>query len=478
MNIVGGIGIIVVIVILCIIYMRKKAVTDLKQENSIGDSTLETVEDDLDVATEMLEKHKTEVSVFSENMRLWENTKVLYKWSDIACIIRNNPFSLKFNQGTCPKCSSSLIMVEYSERVGEIFICKECKTQFDRNSNELITDNPTAVKQKSDLINLHIAEGEELSADLKNTLAELNPRAISILNAISELNCSISIKNSAYMEFVYNDKTFIVWLDEENILHYPNWLCIDKSNFTQDIIHKIQVSNQNSLSCTYWLFDGCAVVNKCYYLSSNINIYDYANKLIVSSVLKECLDRLIYEADKTVQSFSTPIECKSINYNINLDALEELLRGADCQDVNRDEDGDINFKFNECNMYIKILDSNHIRVFWHCKEFNEISKNGDVSGEDVPDMLALFIQWSNLGYPYKYTYYKPTSTKHSLTAYLNFDLNFIMNTAPQYIKDSLSEFVNFIYNTDITDEDYFFPIQNIHLSVIDEVKNLTSRAKA
>lgn len=463
MIIIAILGLIVVIAIIYFITAGEK----LNKENPIGNYQFESV----DVASKMIEDHKANVLTFLEEMCVWENTMVLHKWSNLADFIRNNPFSIKFNQGACPKCSSSLIMVEYSNVNSEIFICKECKTQFDKNRTELINDYPMMENPKQDLINVHIAKGEKLSVDLKNTLSKLYPRLCHLLKALNELNCSIAISDSTYMEFVYKDKSFIVWLNEENILHYPNWRCIEKKDFTQDVISKIQALNHDALSCIYWLLDEYTSVDQCYYLSSNIDIYKYANKPIESTTLKDCLDRLITEADLLTNSNEHVL----MNADDKLEEIEKLLQINDCQEIYRDEDGDINFKFKECNMYIKILDSNHVRVFWHCQEFNYKTNNENIADEEGPDMIALLIQWSNLVYPYKYTYYKPTNTKYSLTAHLDFDYNFIKNTIPEYIKNELTEFVNFIYNTDITDEDYVLPIQDCYLPVIYAVKNSTDR---
>lgn len=450
----------------------KKENVDLNQEPSNEENVISHATSLYDDAQAMLKKHKQEVYIFANDMNTWDNNS-LYRWSEVAEYINRDPYSVKFGEGNCPKCSAPLSEIEYSSNgiSTDIFICQECKTQFDINKNELY-GNSQFGEEQSCLANQYVAEVDVLSDDIKAKLESVNPDIIPLITAVKKLNCPMYIHNLEYVDFVYKGKSFLVWLDEENVLHFPNWFRIDKSEFTKEIALSIQKLNHFSLSCTYWLYDSYTMIDKYCFLSSNIDIYSYTNKEIDSTVVQECLDILISEADKNAQLLKHPVIQGATVPKQKIDAIEEIFHSIDCQEICIDEDGDINFIYKGQHMYVKALDENHIRVFWHCMQLETISENENIENDAEEDLLSLFIQWSNVAYPYKCTYYKPTSARHSITTFIDFNIDFITKTEPIYINSKFSKFVYFVDNNmEFTDEDYFLPIQDYYLPIIEQFAN-------
>lgn len=386
--------------------------------------------EDYDRILNDLRQKRNKILDFSRRVKLYPDTDNLYSWNSISINISENIESSELEVGVCPLCKHNLNKTIYKiefNNYRDLYICEHCRTQFDVDLNAL---------KNSDV------------PDRSIDISQINPAFVVLIETLRNLGCHVSNYNKGgdygYLIIEYNNTIFGITLNEEAIilLFYPKWSCIPCTEISSILLSSIQSHNLNSDNCIYWLQDGNTIL-----LSSVINIDsekvgepDYImaklNSLLQS---KNILDS---ESTGNIAINHDIVERTNIAEHISV-ALSEC--GCNVQEI--DEDGDIWFGLQKSNMYARIINNNTVKLIFNCMVLNCTDEYIDCQENEV-DQIVLSLQWINMIYPIKATYYKPDVLQHSISASIDIDISHFFNCNIKLLSKYLNELSNVI--------DYYF----------------------
>lgn len=349
----------------------------------------------------------------------------LYSWKDVAQSIINNIHSCRCKEGYCKKCGGDLVKVLFqyksSRSYKEIFICPHCMKQYDENMN-LLYDN------RHDIA---ISNIQKINASLFDLICLLKDRGYNFLYRDNA-------GEYGYLLFEYKGSTFGIWIDTSKFINifYPNWALINESELNQELIFAIQSYILNTDSAIYWLYDNNNIT-----LSSNISLDSSIIKKTNIGYIEQKLEHLFLSKNhikKMLETFTyinILVEERFVpNRNAKVELIIQSLLENGCENINIDDDGDINFIYNDNKMFARILSDKSIRLVFHSCILQDITEDYI---EDVIDRQALSIQWNNMIYPIKCTFYKPNDREHSITAIFDIELHYFENKSSELVKEGL-----------------------------------------
>lgn len=327
------------------------------------------------------------------NIAKFKDGDNLYPWQQVSNFLFEHWNFVKSIDCKCPKCNSPLISTIYEENhnIHDLIICTTCHSQFDTAFHQL---------RKDSTIDSDYIRG-------------INPFIMALIRLLKSIGCESTFHENigeyGVLYFPYEDATLGMWVDDTYAINifYPNWAKISASDLTEEKIKAIQSYNLHHKNCIYWL-----VNNDSYTLSSNvfidINLIN-ENKL---GYIKETLSDLVntkpfFNSDNGEKVFLIP--SNSIHSIIN------VLKNCGCSDINVDDENDIHFKWNEHSMYLNQLDKDTYQIVYHLVMLEDVTED-IVCPEDGVDMEALSLQWSNMIWPVKCTFYRPDARHNAITA--------------------------------------------------------------
>lgn len=381
--------------------------------------------DEINKAFKALEKdHLVLKKIASDLLNLKDDTN-LYPWKDVAQSIINNIHSCRCKEGYCKKCGGDLVKVLFqyksSRSYKEIFICPHCMKQYDENMN-LLYDN------RHDIA---ISNIQKINASLFYLICLLKDRGYNFLY------CD-NAGEYGYLIFEYRGSTFGIWIDTSKFINifYPNWALINESELNQELIFAIQSYILNADSAIYWLYDNNNIT-----LSSNISLDSSIITKTNIDYIEHKLEQLFLSKNRIKQMLDASVDINMSNEEIfvsNRNTKKEMiiqsLSSNGCEKIDIDDEGDINFIYNGNDMFVRILSDNCLRLVFHSGILRDIRENHE---EDDIDRVALSIQWNNMIYPVKCTYYKPNNREHSITSIFDIELHYFENKSSEFIKQGL-----------------------------------------
>lgn len=321
----------------------------------------------------------------------------LYPWQQVAYCVDLHWNFVKCNNHKCPKCNNNLISAIYhpnqyveSAKIVDLNICTFCQSQFDSNLHSL---------QNNRIIDAdYIRKINPFTWELTRLLLSLG----------YELTLHKELGESGVILFQYEGATLGIRIDATYAINifYPNWAIIPASKLTQREISAIQSYNFNHLNCIYWLFrDGN------YTFSTNVIIdINLINENAIASI-KSMLSDLI----KSKQYFINNDNQQHILLSSEtLHAIKATLKSCGCNNIFVDDENDVHFKWNESSMYLHAIDHSTYKVVHHLVMLEDVTEEKVTHVENI-DQEGLSIQWSNMIWPAKCTFYKPDERHISAT---------------------------------------------------------------
>lgn len=386
--------------------------------------------DDYNRILEDINKNRDRILDFSRRVKTYPNIDNLYSWDSVSVNISENIESSELGVGECPLCKHSLNKTIY--RIGlnsydDLYICEHCRTQFDAEFNPL--KNP-----KSSAMSIDVSQ--------------INPTLVVLIETLKNIGCHVSILNQGgafgYLIIEYQNTILGITLDDGHLilLFYPKWHCIPSSEISSILLSSIQSHNLNSDNCIYWLYnDNTILLSSVISLDSDrVDQADYIRAKL-NSLLKS-KNILNHESTGNIAINSSSVEtCKMAEH------IASVLSKCGCNIQEIDEDGDIWFNLRECNMYARIINSNTVKLVFNCMALNQVDEHTDCKQNNI-DQIALSLQWINMIYPVKATYYKPDINQHSISASIDIDISHFFKSN----FNLLSEYLNVLSNAV---DDYF-----------------------
>ena len=353
-----------------------------------------------------------------------------YPWEHVADCLSQHWNFVNFTEHKCPKCKNQLISMVYQTNNGHydkpevLYICTSCQSQY---------DSDIKILQNSHLID-------------QEYIKKVNPFTFELVTQLESIGCIMTFHKDAgdygVILFEYRDETLGLWIDETYAINifYPNWKRIASSDLSDEIISTIQKFNLNNNICVYWLFD-----DNYYTFSSNTFID--INSINKTLDIEELLSKLIDSKSYFTQSFNTNAELKGSTISVEiLHGIETTLESCGCKNIELDDENDIHFNWNGNSLYLHVLDDRHCKIFSHMVMLEDVAESGKQNSDGV-DMTALSIQWSNMIWPIKCSFYKPDDYHTSITATVCVELSHLSCIHQKFVSRRLNELVAFYDNS-------------------------------
>lgn len=348
----------------------------------------------------------------------------LYPWEQVAYCVRLHWNFLKFTEHECPKCKNRLISLAYQplevqNDVIELNICTSCQSQYDSSITLLQND-------------------KVIDFDY---IRSINPFTFVLAKLIKSIGCPMTyhkeVGEYGAILFEYKNATLGIWINDTYAVNvfFPNWAVLPVQALSKDIIASIQTQNLNNHVCVYWL---CK--DNSYTLSSSISIDINLINEDSSAFIKESLSQLIESKNFFTNSINNRIEHRLPEKSI--ECIKSTLESCSCEYIEIDDENDIHFKWNDNSMYLTAIDDSYYKIVFNLVMIEDVTDDSD-SSTDIIDMNALAIQWSNMIWPIKCSFYKPDERHTSITATIDIACSHLIDGHLKFVSRRLVELVNF-----------------------------------
>ena len=377
--------------------------------------------DDFDRAFNELNIKHQDTDKLAGRIRLFKDTDNLYLWSNVADeIIRNFESSEIPSLSKCPKCNRNLnktILSSGFSAYTELYFCEHCRAQFNTKFELLI--KPDSKIQ-----------------DIRNIdFGEFNPLLTVLVNQLMDMGCQAWYYNKGglygYVLFEYNNANLCIAVEENPIIRviYPNWEYISYSELTPQVIANIQNNNLNSDCNIFWLVQDN---NIC--LSSTVNLD--AETINSKNFIIEKINSLLDCKDKICQrSYNKAHPTHEFGNYKQPELIQSVLDECGCTVLEIDDEDSVWFKYNQDRMYTHVVNETTIKIVYNCMILNCTDQYSNI--ENDIDRIALSLQWVNMIYPIKATYYKPSEFQYSITLNIDISLSYFTSNNVGYIMQIL-----------------------------------------
>lgn len=270
-------------------------------------------------------------------------------------------------------------------------------------------------------------------------IEKINPYILVLIKIIKSLGCNVVFQDDiggyGVLLFQYENETLGIWLDDTHTINifYPNWSIIPRSSLSKEAINTIQSYIRSHQACVYWLCN-----DDSFTLSSNICIDVNLINERATRYIKECICNLIESKNIFPKTENNEILSQTSSESIN--AIKSSLYSCGCKNIEEDDEGDIHFKWDDKSMYLHLDDNFNCKIFYNLGIMRDVSDKID---ESPIDIIALSIQWSNMIWPIKCTFYHPDEQQTSITATVTIDLSYFINSHIELICRRLNELASF-----------------------------------
>lgn len=386
-------------------------------------------------ALPVMNPHHKKVYDLADYIMMWEANDNKYDWLTISESMQLDPDSVKFNFDSCLNCgkhSTILFAFHNSQCVHDnaekeyMVLCPACKTLFHK-------DNVSKYCHKDDQ--------EDYVTRLKDELLKINPKFPSLLNILDELGYKMEYFSDfglyGILRITYREQYLYIFIREDDpiMICYPNWSEIEKTQMNSfeldSIIRSINMSNCISI---IWTVNAEKVQ-----LSTFGNIQLGADKANNLASLKLLLDELIksphyFEMSQRGRNHST------IRHNErDIETLLNIFEKAGCSQLNVDDEGDISLTYGGEDLMVQLTNEKYIKISHNGGFYHNASEEGNI---DDYTGINLVLQWNNIIYPIKCSYFEPSEGIQSITLYI--DCNLLPNNEENivFIKQILPKLIN------------------------------------
>lgn len=378
--------------------------------------------DDFDsVFNELHIKHQ-DIDKHADRIRQFDNTDNLYLWSKVADEMIQNFESTEIpTSNKCPMCNRNLnkTILRLGFKYAELYFCEHCREQF--NTEFELLKNPDAK-----------------IVDIRNIdFNKVNPCLTILVDKLVTMGCHAYYYAEAglygYILFEYRSAKFCVAVEETPVIRcfYPNWKSMSYSELTPQVIASIQNNNLNSDCNIFWLLQDNRIS-----LSSTVNLD--AEAVNSTNYIVEKINSLLNSKNKICQKYYNKATNTTHEFwnQEKSELIQSVLTECGCSIQEIDDEDSIWFKYNQNNMYTQIVNENTIKIVYNCMILNCTNQYSDEK-KDI-DQIALYLQWVNMIYPVKVTYYKPNEFQHSITVNIDVSLSYFTDNNIRYIMQILN----------------------------------------
>lgn len=378
--------------------------------------------DDFDRALNELNFKHQNVDKLAERIRRFEDMDNLYPWSEVAdAMIRNFESTEIPASSKCPRCNRNLnktILHSGFSEYFELYFCEHCRVQFNTGFGMLI--NPDA-----------------RIADIRNVdFSEVNPVLTELVEKLINMGCHASYYDKGgtygYVLLGYKSAKLCIAVEESPIIRcfYPNWESMSYSELMSQVIASIQNNNLNSDCNIFWLVQDNRIC-----LSSTVNLD--ADAVNSTDYITEKLNSLLDSKNKICQGYYNKTNAPhEFGDKKKSELIKSVLAECGCPILEVDDEDSVWFKYNQNIMYTHVVNENTIKIVYNCMILNCADKYSE--GENDIDQIALSLQWVNMIYPVKATYYKPNESQHSITINIDVSLTYFTSKNIRYIIQTLN----------------------------------------
>lgn len=387
-----------------------------------------------------LNKRHQELYNRAEIIRHFDNTDNLYSWEQVADNIINNYESAELpSSEKCPICNGpldkTLYQLKHSDYV-ELYFCEHCRKQFN-SEFQLLKDPNSTITDIADV-----------------DFSQINPAIAILVDRLVKMGCNPYYYNRGgiygYVIFEYKTAKLGIVIDKGYTITvlYPNWISIPSEEFSPQLISRIQGNNLNKDCTVYWLLNNNDVL-----LSSTINLDTDAISMNPTDYIVAKLDTLTDSRKLIFCDLDDGGMTKRPNFTNHKIAglVQAILVECGCLIQEIDEDGDLWFKYGQKDMYAHMIDEQTIKLVSNCMELNCIDQSPNKGITNGMDQIALSLQWINMIFPVKVTYFKPEECRHSITANIDVDVSHFTDKNIELISQ-------IIRSLSVADENYIYDI--------------------